>query len=309
MEFIKKYYKYILPILLILIISSILFTFFYKCNDLKKLNIISDKLNKINSSLYVSDFNPKEASIKLNSSFNQIVDLKSELISLEMSNEKYKNLKETLLDHINLNLNLYLNSMSALSDTNKDNFTSTYQSLLKSRKEILDSADNLNKNDININYLGNSATFFDSLNDYVDTSYRNINDTEIMKSAKSDFLFSLDNIISDFSSLKEDLRDAVSDIRSKKRDISPLVCDIKNKQSSLKSLENEVSSISVPEDAFSCYEHMEDMINSYKIYLNKLSYAVKNDSSSDYDDAFDKYDDFLNYYDSFIKSLDEYRQG
>lgn len=308
-NFIKKYYKYILPVILILIISCILLTFFYKCNDLKKLNDISDKLNKINSSLSLSDFDPKKASVELDSNFDQLVDLKDELQSMDISKDKYKDLKVSLLNHINLNLNLYSNSMSALNGTNKDNFQSIYDSLLESREKLSDSACSLNQNRINIELSPKTENFFNSLNNYVDTSYRTFTDSEITRSEKCEFLLSLDDIITDFSSLKEDLKPAVSNIQSTGRDISPLVCDIKNKKSSLKNVKDRISSLSVPEDAFKCYTCLEDMMSSYEIYLNKLSFAVKKNSTSDYDDAFDKYQDFLTYYDSFIKAVDEYRKA
>lgn len=315
----KKHIKFIIPILLSIIFIIIAITFTLESNDINKLSKISKEIISINSSLP----NPKTND---NFDYDKTCDtLKKNLTSLNNINSTFEQMKfkksssedirNSLSNYINLNISLYNSALDILNNQSEDNFSDLYKQLIKYENDISQSTTSLSDKGINISFPSTANNFFHSINKYVNAIYKSNRETDITSSQKLDFSLYLDNVVSNFSNLKEDVQPALLKIREDNRNLSILLDDINNKKSDFNKIKNDSYSVSIPSGAQNSYEALEDMLNSYEIYINSLQKSVETeinkpnstDIDSNYDDSFDKYKSFLSYFDSFENAINDYK--
>lgn len=329
----KKNLKFIIPISTIIILLLIVLTVSLKNNDITKLTKISKEIVNINTSLrdgvknntfdYNSAYNLLQNNLK---SFNNI---HSDLNTMTLKKNSSEEMKALLLEYTNLNIDLYNSALNILNNHEIEDFTNLYKNLIANEKNILKASDDLSDSKLNISFPKSADLFFVSLNNYINNLYKLNREKDISASQKLDFLLYTNSIISDFSSLKEDLQTALIKIREDKRDLSILLNDINDKRSKFSEIKNKSYSVSIPSGAQNCYTSLEDMINSYEVYINSLESSVKSEiilnkennnkvslsinhkSSRDLDekyaDAFDKYSNFISSFELFQNAISDYK--
>lgn len=333
----KKYLKVVLSISFIVIFLFIILIIPIKNSDISKLTKISNEILTLNASL-----NKTIQDDNLNSNNKIFEILQNNLKSLNTINSKLQNvqlkrsssikIKRILYDYTNLNVELYNSTLNILNNYQTQNFADLYKNLINNEQRILKISNDLSNSSLNISFYKSDSTFFINLNKYINSLYKLNREKDISNSQKSDFLLYINSVFSDFSKLKEDLRPALIKIRQDNRDISILLDDILNKRSTFSKIRNNSFSISVPWDAQNCYMALEEMLNSYEVYLNSFESSVKNEiifssqnsnsknklivfnhnNSSDtidksYDDAFDKYSSFISSFKELENAVSEYK--
>lgn len=333
MQLYKKNLKFIIPISTIIILLLIVLTVSLKNNDITKLTKTSKEIVNINTSLrdgvknnifdYNSAYNLLQNNLK---SFNNV---HSDLNTMTLKKNSSEEMKALLLEYIDLNIDLYNSALNILNNHEVEDFTNLYKNLIANEKNILKASDDLSDSKLNISFPKSADLFFVSLNNYINNLYKLNREKDISNSQKLDFLLYTNSIISDFSSLKEDLQTALIKIREDKRDLSILLNDINDKRSKFSEIKNKSYSVSIPSSAQNCYTSLEDMINSYEVYINSLESSVKSEiilnkennnkvslsishkSSRDLDekyaDAFDKYSNFISSFESFQNAISDYK--
>lgn len=333
MQLYKKNLKFIIPISTIIILLLIVLTVSLKNNDITKLTKISKEIVNINTSLregvknnifdYDSAYNLLQNNLK---SFNNV---HSDLNTMTLKKNSSEEMKTLLLEYINLNIDLYNSALNILNNHEVEDFTNLYKNLIANEKNILKASGDLSDSELNISFPKSADLFFVSLNNYINNLYKLNREKDISNSQKLDFLLYTNSVISDFSSLKEDLQTALIKIREDKRDLSILLNDINDKRSKFSEIKNKSYSVSIPSGAQNCYTSLEDMINSYEVYINSLESSVKSEiilnkennnkvslsishkSSRDLDekyaDAFDKYSNFISSFESFQNAISDYK--
>ncbi|SFC82813.1 hypothetical protein [Clostridium uliginosum] len=319
----KKLLKILLPLTACIIFILILLTLFIKNNDINKLNKISKNIVHVNASLKFIEkdgvFDSLSASELLQDKKSSLNDLINNLNELKLNNSNLEPLKKDLSNYINLNLNLYDCSLDILNNKNPENFETSYKKLVDNEKAILISTQNFSKTKLSISFPKEANTFFANLNKYVNNLYKLTREKDIKDEQKRDFILNMNNIYDSFSNLKQDFKPALIKIREDNRDLSVLLYDIKDKKSSFSDIKNKSYSVSIPIGGESCYETLEEMLNSYNSYINSLEQSVKNEiallneSSSKkniddiYEDTFNKYSDFLDYLEAFETAINLYK--
>lgn len=332
----KKNIKIIIPISAIIIILLIVLTLSIKNNDMTKLTKISKEIVTINTSLNTAikddGFDYPKACEVLKNNLELFNNVNSELQSIKLKKTTSEEMKQALSDYINSNVVLYNSALDILNNQELENFSNLYKSLVQNEKTILKTSNDLSNSSLNIYFPKSANTFFVGLNNYINTLYKSNRDNEILNSQKLDFLLYINGVFSDFSGLKEDVHDALVKIREDKRDLSVLLDDINNKRSIFSEVKNKSYSISIPSGAQDCYSALEEMLNSYEVYLNSLETSVKSEiafskgnnnsktsmtlfenykSSDDIDnsyaDTFDKYSTFISSFESLENTVSDYK--
>lgn len=322
----KKHLKFIIPILFSIILIIITLTVTLRNNDINKLSKVSSEIVTINSSLQTAvtndEFDHDKACDTLKQNLTSLNKINSNLEAINLKNSSSESLRHSLYNYINLNISLYNSSLDILNNKNQNDFSNLYKKLVTSEKDILQSSTDLANKRLDISFPKAADIFFDSLNKYVNNLYKTNRENDIVSSQKLDFTLYLNNVISNFSTLKEDVQPALIKIREDNRDLSVLVDDIDKKKSDFNKIKNESYSVSIPSGSQDSYEALEDMLNSYEVYINSLDKSVKNEintSNSDkdsnskelidssYTDTFDKYKSFLSYFDSLENAVSDYK--
>lgn len=329
----KKNLKFIIPISTIIILLLIVLTVSLKNNDITKLTKISKEIVYINTSLKEgvknNTFDYNSAYNILQNNLKSFDNIHSDLNNITFKKNSSEEMRALLLEYTDLNIDLYNSALNILNNQEVENFTKLYKDLIANEKNILTASDHLSNLQLNISFPKSADLFFVSLNNYINNLYKLNREKDISDSQKLDFLLYTNSVISDFSSLKEDLQTALIKIREDKRDLSILLNDINDKHSKFSEIKNKSYSVSIPSGAQNCYNYLEDMINSYEVYINslessvkaeiilnkennnKVSLSISNKSSGNLDekyaDAFDKYSNFISSFESFQNAISDYK--
>lgn len=330
----KKNLNFIIPISTILILLLIVLTVSLKNNDITKLTKLSKEIVNINTSLKEgvksNTFDYNVAFDLLQNNLESFNNIRSELNTISLKKNSSEEMRTLLLDYVTLNIDLYNSALNILNNQDVEDFANLYKNLINNEKNIIKASDHLSNLELNISFPKSADSFFVSLNNYINNLYKSNREKEISASQKLDFLLYTNSVISDFSRLKEDLQAALIKIREDKRDLSILLNDINDKRSEFSEIKNKSYSVSIPSGAQNCYTSLEDMINSYEVYINSLESSVKSEitlnkenntaknslsithkSSIDLDekyaDAFDKYSNFISSFDSFQNAISDYK--
>ena len=335
-NFYKKYMSYLIPILAFIVLLLIVLTLYLKNNDINKLSKLSNEIVSLNSSLKSATLNENfdydKACIVLESNLNSLKDIKSRISQLELKKSESEKIRQSLNNYININMDLYTVSLNILKNKEVESFPALYKDLINKEKILLESSISISNSSINVNLPKDANIFFVKLNKYINDLYKSNRENDINNSHKLEFLLSINNIFSDISTLKEDIKPALEKIREDKRDISILLDDINKKRSILSAIKDKSYSISIPVGAENCYSSLEEVINSYTIYIDSLESSIKNEISNSkisnntktkktistliihpnnindlYSDTFEKYSDFLSSINSFEDSLSAYK--
>lgn len=315
----KKYLKFILPSILIIILIVLVLIVALKNSDINKLSKVSKEITSINSSLQSAttadslDYDKTCDILKQN--LSALNNVNSDLEQINLKKSSYEYLKKSLCDYTSLNVSLYNSALNILTSKTQNNFSELYNKLITDENNVFQASDKLTNTEVKLSFPNNSKSFFSKLNKYVNDLYKENRETDITRSQKLDFSLYLNNVISNFSTLKQDMQPALLKIREEHRDLSVLLQDINNKKSSFTTIKNGSYSVSIPSGAQDYYQSLEDMLNSYEVYINSLEKSVKteisepnsNDLESTYADSFDKYNSFLSYYDTFKNAITEYK--
>lgn len=324
-KFKSKYIKFSIITLIMLFISIIVLTLSFKNNDLHKLSIVSKEIFNVNkdlgSTINNTDFNVNESIDILKKNLVKLQKLNNSLENINVK-DKNINLKNQLSSYIQSNIELYESSLSILNIQNPDKFSSLYNDLLKSEQIILINTDKLKNSKLNISFPKEANIFFIKLNQYVNASFKNTREKDIIYSQKQDFLIEINSILSDFSYLKEDLQPIISNVKDTKRSLFILISDINTKRSKYLEIKEKSYSMTLPNGTQECHESLIEMLNSYEIYLNSIESSIKydidnakvNDNklnadiNNNYKDSFDKYNTFVSCYDTLKNNIKIYKK-
>lgn len=317
----KKSLKILITITISIIFLIVLFTLFLKNKDLNKLNQASKNIVHLNSSLKSKEkdgtFDSSSACKLLDTNKSSLNKSIINLSTLKLNDRNLETLKDQLYDYSQLNLKLYNSSLAILNNRNAENFEKLYEDLIKSEKDVLLATDNLSKKGLVISFPKEANIFFSNINRYVNQVYKSNREKDIYDEQKRDFIYNMNDILNNFTSLQDDFRPAISKIREDNRDLSILLCDINNKRSSFNDIKNKSYSISIPIGADKCYESLEEMLNSFESYINSLENNIKTEVNlpsnkkenieSLYEDTYNKYSTFLECFDTFKTSIYSYK--
>jgi hypothetical protein len=100
---------------------------------------------------------------------------------------------------------------------------------------------------------------------------------EITFNQNLEFINSIDEIIPEFISMKKDYSTEVSKQRSSVGNLDSIIAAANKNRDDLNYLKQQLSNLSVPADALSCYEELKKTFNGYEEYLLNIIYSINNE--------------------------------
>lgn len=299
---------YALGILIILSLIILLILSLSPSNkDMRNINKICKDIESCNLSLKNS---LKDSGLDLSNAENTISTLlpelnsiKDNLYSLEVTSDN-SSIKDTLLETLNYNITLYESCLSLIKNPKGTEFISKYNDYSNTYSLLIKNYDTINALGLDTTIPSDTKEFFKRSFDYFGTIIKITRDTDIHFDQKKSYVISLENCISSFNSIDEDLKPALEKIKQDKRSLDVLVKDIKDKKSKLEEIKNKSYSLTIPEGGANCYNLLQNTINLYSSYINSLEDSIINDKTSNdtnnsedieknYTNSFSKYDDFI----------------
>lgn len=305
-----------LPLLILLCIK-----FTPNNKNLSKLNNLTTKIEDSNKSLKdaVSEhtIDTEQSESLLASGLVTLNTIKEDLSEITFSND-YSKIKDKTSEVLDYNIKLYEITLSILRNPTDKDITAKYTDFTKNYELLLSNYESLSLLGVKSNFPESAKTFFDNSSLYISTIIQLNRDKDILTSQKQEYISILEECLTSFKSINEDLKPALSKIKEDGRSLDVLLSDIREKKSKLNIIKNKSYSITIPEQGNTCYEYLQNTINFYELYITSLEHSIvveKSSSSSvtdenianNYTNSFSKYSDFITSLEQFEKEINEFK--
>lgn len=288
--------------------------------DVSTLNKISLQLKNYNKNfddLINSDgFDTNKVIDTLNNSIVELDSMKNFINSTHIENE---NIKNTLEENINYNSTINSLCISLLKNPQDKDFNSKYGEYMDTYSMLLDNYSSLNSLGMNIEISDSAKNFFEYTSKYFNTLISLSRDMDIKTSQKNNYISSLKDCIESFDKIDEDLEPALNQIRKDNRSLDILIKDVRDKKSKLNEIKNSSYCISIPENGNECFNHLQDTINYYELYITSLEHSLiiektsnidenKKNIQENYENSFSKFTDFKESLANLQRELDNFNK-
>lgn len=295
-----KIIKKILPIVLI---CAILVGFIsYKLSDKHKndsLNIICMDIMSENKKLSgaISDrvIDTNEAISLLTDNQQSLIAINNKLDSISVSSDRASS-KDNLIKSISYNLKMDEQILSVLKNQDADdlstslnNIYSLYKDCTKYYKISSDSGLDISLPDEYVNFYNNCCAYINELIKFK-------RDNDITASQDEEFKKNINEMLTQFKPLTENLQDAINMIKKQNRDLNAILNDLDIKYEKFSSLKEDAATISYPPHCVDYVDLVSLLFTSYDDYIKTLKETISNDikkESCDYEEAYRKYDEMM----------------
>lgn len=290
----KNYFNILLGLLLSILIFLCVFTLYgYLKNNsipsaIKPLNTKIEEINEINHTLSNSLY---DKNIKIDTLKPIFTENLSRLSKLKIEFQHYKidsKYKSTLL-HIEEGINnniLFFTQVQAIMNNPKskdieqssmalNNYKDTclkqYTSVELAKLNIKDSINSINKS-------------YESINNIIKAQ----RDSDISFSQNSDFIHNIDDILSRFMPLTEDMGPTVEKCRSGEYSFEVVLNDIDKSALVFEDIRKEYLGLTVPLKCINSYNSLKEVMDIFELYLKDLRISVNNERVKTKDAPLDK---------------------
>lgn len=289
--------------------------------QIKKLNTFIAEINQCNLSLNQSI---QDKSIDSNLAKDLLTSgiLNLNLINQEISSfsvmKQNELLKKNVMTSLSYNASLYEISFSLLSTSDLNSINMKLPEFSESLSLVENSSNTLNLLGLDSSFPIESKVFFENSSNYVTTVLKVTREKNVNSQQNKYFSQGLNECLSLFANIDEDLKPALDKIKEDGRSLDVLVSDLKNKRSSLSTIKNKSYSLTIPEKGSTIYKKLQDTLTTYELYINSLQYSLITESSSscpteiideNYTESFDNYHSFLTSFQELKKELDIFNKN
>lgn len=288
--------------------------------NISKMNKIISKIEECNKSLKNcldgDSINSENTKDILTNNTLILSDIKNELDSLKVVN-KNESLKFKLSETLDYNLNLYQLTLNLLKDPSSSEIHLTFSEYSKTYELLVSNYDTLDLLGLDASFPEEAETFFSKSTGFINTIIKLNRESDIKVSQKKTYVLSLEECISLFDGISEDLRPALAKIKEDGRSLDVLLKDVKEKRSKFSELKSKTYSLTIPEDGNECYQVLQDTLNYYDLYIASLEHSIVVEKSSNntenneninnnYNNSFEKYEDFTDTLKDLKTELDKF---
>lgn len=289
--------------------------------NLSKLNDLADKIEDCNLSLRkaISDqtIDTEEAEGALSSGLITLNLIKDDLSNIILSESKQK-VKDKTAEILDYNINLYNITLNIIKNPTSKDLSKQYADFTKNYELLLSNYDSLYLLGIKSKFPKDAQTFFENSSLYISSVVKLNREKDIITDQRREYTSTLEECLTSFNAINEDLKPALEKIREDGRSLDVLLTDIREKKSKLNIIKNKSYSITIPVEGNACYEHLEETINSYELYITTLEHSIVIEKSSsnslddknikeNYTNSFSKYSDFLKSLSLLEKEVGEFK--
>lgn len=318
----KKYiillsFLIIIPLFILFIINLV--RPYSKSNDIDKIYSQIEKCNvNLKDSIDSKGLNIDNAENILSTELVNLSKIKDNLSTLQLDDTTLE-IKDKLLETLNYNINLYECCLNLFKRPNDNELLNKYQNLSNTYSLLLKNYETLNILGAKINFPKESQEFVDSTLSYSNNIIKLSRDKDIKVSIKKNYISNLEECITAFNDISEDLEPALKKIKEEKRDLNILLKDIKEKKSTLNQIKNKSYCLSIPEEGTNCFDLLQDTITYYDLYITSLEQSIVVEQTCDkdnncknieenYNNSFSKYKDFLASLKDLREELDNFNK-
>ncbi|WP_055668796.1 hypothetical protein [Desnuesiella massiliensis] len=290
----KNYFNILLGILLSILIFLCIFTLYgyFKNNSIpsaiKPLKVKIVEVNEINHTLsnILYDKNIKIDTLKpiFIENLSRLSKLKTEFQNYKIDS-KYKSTLLHIEEGINNNI-LFFTQIQAIMNNPKSkdieqssmalsNYKDTclkhYNDIALAKLNIKDSVTSINKS-------------YESINNIVKAQ----RDSDISFSQNSDFIHNIEDILSRFMPLTEDMEPAIEKCRAGEYSFEVVLNDIDKSTLAFEDIRKEYLGLTVPLKCINTYNSLKEVMDIFELYLKDLRISVNNERIKTKDASLDK---------------------
>lgn len=283
----KKVKKIPMKTLMPLIVAGVLIivffgTYYFYINKSSKgyeknMKTIVNSINKLNHNVETfysqNQFNPKNMSDEIWINVKQLNNLKNKLESIEVPHRN-KTSYNHLYKGLSSNISMYNYIIVLLNDPTNKNSTKTIDNIKSSYKTCKQSYSLFSTNKISINI---SKTIHDLINQCINYSYdefKNHRDSEISQNQLLEFSNKIEMTFKKFSTIKKDYFSLLNKTRSNEVTYDELSEIVNKDLESLKKLNRDLYSLSIPEKQINLYNSLKSLLNDYEEYAENFKYTL-----------------------------------
>lgn len=288
-------------------------------NNIDKLYTQIEKCNiNLRDSVDSKGLNLKEAENILSTEVINLSNIKDNLISLQLDNNKQE-IKDKLLETLDYNINLYESCLNLIKKPDDNDILNKYQTCSDNYSSLLKNYKALNSLGANINFPEESQGFIDLTLNYFNNIIKLSRDKDIKVGLKRNYISNLEECIAAFDDISENLEPALKKIKEDNRDLNILLQDIKEKKAALNEIKNKSFCLSIPEEGTNCFHFLQDTITYYDLYITSLEQSIVLEQTcnkenncknieENYNNSFSKYQDFLTSLKDLREELDKFNK-
>jgi hypothetical protein len=255
----------------------------YESNVKAHINTITSENQKVSSFIKSGIIDSSNSSniIKglndITAAFNTI---KNSLES-EVPTDKYKASHQNLIDGLNNNILVYKQIASMLQSLNSTDLDKSLTDLDKYKAETVKNYSLFSVNNLKVSLPKESDTFINSAIKYISEISKSNKDLAIKSAQNLEFSDKLDSIIAKFLPLKVDFSLQLQKARTKEITYDALLASIDEYKANYLSIKKDFTTIIVPSksDAVKIHTSFSNILTSYNLYLQELSFAVSNEKN------------------------------
>lgn len=302
--------KYLIAIICIILLPILILGFINLTpsrRNISKLNKIGNRIEACNKKLkrcYDNDeINSDITTETLTTQLLELSEVKNELESIDVT-DKNSEIKSKLSETLNYNIALYQITLSIIKNPNSTDLITAFNEYTKTYELLKNNYDSLELLGLDIEFPNESEDFFSKSTRFINTLIKLNRENDIKTNQKTAYVSSLEDCISIFNDIEQDLRPALNKIREDDRSLDNLLIDVKDKKNKFNELKNKTYSLPIPENGNDCHQILQDTLNYYELYITSLEHSIivektstdkNNDENirSNYDNSFEKYKDFV----------------
>lgn len=290
----KNYFNVLLGVLLSILIFLCVFILYGYFNNksipkaIKPLNTKIEEIDQINHALSNSlyDKNIKIDTLKpiFIENLSRLSKLKVELQNYEIDS-KYKSTLLHIEEGVNNNI-LFFTQIQAIMNNPKSKDIEQSSMALSNYKDIcLKHYNDVALAKLNIKDSINSINkSYDSINSIIKAQ----RDSDISFSQNSDFIHNIEDILSRFMPLTEDMGPSIEKCRSGEYSFEVVLNDIDKSALTFEDIRKEYLGLTVPLKCINTYNSLKEVMDIFELYLKDLRISVNNERIKTKDTPLDK---------------------
>jgi hypothetical protein len=199
----------------------------------------------------------------------------------EVPTDKYKTSHQNLIEGLNNNILTYKQIASMLQNLSSADLDKSLTDLDKYKADTVKNYSLFSVDSIKVSLPKESDTFINSAIKYISEISKANKDLAIKSAQNLEFSDKLDSVIAKFLPLKIDFSLQLQKVRTKEITYDILLASIDEYKSNYLSVKKDFTTIIVPSktDAVKIHTNFSNILTSYNLYLQELSFAVSNEKN------------------------------
>lgn len=325
-KFLKKSYIIII-ILLIFVISLGTYRYFTVKSTKTYEGRVHGYIKEINSANIKTKSLIKDHTIDVQASITllpQIIkELKEIKLKLEKENPsaKYAEVNTAINKGLASNILIYEQLSLSLSNPNAKDITKSFEKLQEYKNQCLSNYEKATFKKISIKLPKETEMFLLNSFAYINEIIKLNRDSDIIKSQKNDFIFSMDSIVNKFKNINLDYDTPLKRVREEKKSYDGIIENIDKNIETLVTITEALNNMSIPTNALEAHNYFKECLKGFNKYIQELRNAVISESlkSKDknlteeeidllYENASENYEELKASFENFMRIYEKYKE-